>query len=389
MIEPKADMKAIPNAQRAAPHGSQQLVSELTMPIPHTRTRLTSRSTIFIALLSAFGLAAWLVLTILTSGSVTPPGIALISGIFNQWRTSGITGGDLSHTNGYVSGNHQFMTTPLQCDSSGTSSLGTDLSIPSTEVICGDVMVVGANVTVQGEVRGAIQVIGGNAFISGVVTGDITVIGGNISVQTGGKVYGAAHAIGGTVITAPNTIVNNTGNDIQSPHDLTQAPGFNLSIDIGSFWLSLLFWMSAALGLTALTPEMIGHVRYTIRRRFFLSGIIGAILALAAGIVSVALVFTCLGIPLALAIAVVTWFGWVVGTVGLGAWLGSALFGGSRSSHPPSLIVSAILGVLILSILKAIPVAGPFIGYLAGAIALGATTLTLLSARRISYTHLR
>ena len=265
--------------------------------------------------------------------------------------------------------------------------MGSDLIVSPLKVICGDVLVVGANAMTQGEVRGSIQVIGGNAVISGSVTGDITVIGGNISVQPGGRVYGAAHAIGGSVITAPNAIVNNTGGDIQIPRDLTQAPGLNASIDVGSFWLSLLFWISAALGLSALAPEMIGHVRYTISRHFALSGVVGALLALATGLVSVALVFTCLGIPLALAIAVAAWFAWVVGTVGLGAWLGGALFSGPRGSHPPSLIVSAMLGVLILCVFKALPVAGPIVGLLSGIVALGSAALTLLSARRVS--HLR
>lgn len=389
MIEPKADMKAIPDTKRATPHGSPQNGTGWVWSRSKAGAPLISRRTRIIALISAFGLITWFILTFITNVSAPQPGASLISGILAQWRASNVNGTGLSQTNGNVSGNLPRLATPLQCDSTGTSSIGTDLSIPPTEVICGDVLVIGANVTVQGEVRGSIRVIGGNAIISGVISSDITVIGGNISVQTGGRVYGAAHAIGGTVVAAPNTIVNNTGSDIQQPHDWTQAPGFNVSIDIGAFWLSLLFWISAALGLTALAPEMIGHVRYTVRQRLALSGIIGAILALAAGVVSVALVFTCLGIPLALAIAAAVWFAWVVGTVGLGAWLGSALFGGSRSSHPPSLILSAVFGVLILTVLKALPVAGPFIGYLTGSIALGAAMLTLLSARRISYARPR
>jgi len=44
---------------------------------------------------------------------------------------------------------------------------------------------------------------------------------------------------------------------------------------------------------------------------------------------------------------------------------------------------------LILAALKALPVVGPFIGLLTGAVALGGAMLTLLSARRSPHAHLR
>jgi hypothetical protein len=113
-----------------------------------------------------------------------------------------------------------------------------------------------------------------------------------------------------------------------------------------------------------------------------LSGALGAIGATVAAIVAIALVFTCLGIPLAALIAVAAWAAWVVGTVGVGAWLGAVLFGGPMKSRQPSLMVSALLGATILCVLKALPVAGAIIGFLVGAVALGAALLALLSARR-------
>ena len=58
------------------------------------------------------------------------------------------------------------------------------------------------------------------------------------------------------------------------------------------------------------------------------------------------------------------------------------MFGGPGGHRQPSLRVSAILGVIILCVLKALPVAGAIIGIVAGMVALGAAMLTLLSARR-------
>jgi hypothetical protein len=391
MIEPTTSMK--PNS---GPEDNISLISRppiagLTPSNSRASVQRSSHSKLLNALISACGLLAWLSLTVLSTGSLALPGFSAITQASTQWRPQETLGTGIgsSHASSYMSGELPYITKPLQCDSAGTSSIGATLLIPPNEVVCGDALVVGANATIQGEIRGSLRVIGGNASISGSVTQDVTVIGGDISVQPGGGIYGSAHAIGGSVNTAPSAIVNNIGNDIQEPRDLTRTPGFNMTIDIGSFWLSLLFWISAALGLSALAPEMIGHVRFTISHHLALSGIVGALLALASVIASIALVFTCLGIPLALAIIVAGWFAWVVGTVGLGAWLGEALLGRSGSSHSSSLIVSAILGVVILSLLKILPVAGPIIGLVTGAIALGAATLSLLSARRASFARHR
>lgn len=128
---------------------------------------------------------------------------------------------------------------------------------------------------------------------------------------------------------------------------------------------------------------MIGRVRHTISRHAALSGATGAILALVAVLLAIIMVVTCIGIPIALLIAIAVWSAWVVGTVGLGAWIGSVIFGGPRST--PSLVISSVLGVLVLSVLKELPIAGPLIGLLAGAIALGGAALTMFSARRYAY----
>jgi hypothetical protein len=263
--------------------------------------------------------------------------------------------------------------------------MGSSLIVSPTDIVCGDVLVAGGNLNLQGEVRGSVQVLGGNADVSGVVTGDITVIGGNLTLQPGATVSGVAHEIGGSLTVASGAHLAGTGPNLGEPADIARAPGLNLSVDAGSFWLSLLFWLSAAIGLSAVAPEMVGRVRYTISHHVALSGVMGVISGFVALVGAVILVITCIGIPLALLIAVAAWFAWVVGTVGLAAWLGSVVFGGPR--HSPSLIVSSTLGVLALSLLKELPVAGPIIGVLAGMVAVGGATLTMLSARRYPYGH--
>jgi hypothetical protein len=141
--------------------------------------------------------------------------------------------------------------------------------------------------------------------------------------------------------------------------------------------------------LTAFVPEAVGHVRYTIARRFLLSGVTGAVIGFVGVLLGAALFLTCLGIPVTLAIALAMWLAWVVGTVAFGSWLGASLLRGMRHNHEPSLMASTLLGVLLLSLLKALPIAGPVVSVIVGCVALGAASLTLLSARRVSYARLR
>ncbi|HEX9035573.1 MAG TPA: polymer-forming cytoskeletal protein [Ktedonobacterales bacterium] len=342
------------------------------------RRRPTGRIVAFgVTLVSLSGLLVWATLSISTLGRVMP--FALAQGTDLTWfNWSAPT------TSARATGmsRHDVSASALACDSSGLSSFGSNVTIGAPQDVCGDVLVVGANATVQGELRGSLQVIGGNATISGVVTGAVYVVGGNLAVLSGARIFGAAHVVGGSLVVAPGASVNSAWNDLQTPHDFTRPPGLNVSIDIGSLWLSLLFWLSAALGVTFFAPEMVGRVRYTVAHHAVLSGLTGAAVGVIGGILAIALVFTCVGIPLSILIAIFAWVAWVVGTVGLGAWIGALLFGGPGGARQTSLMASSLLGVTILCILKALPVAGTIIGLISGAVALGASVLTLLSARR-------
>lgn len=340
------------------------------------------RAAIILSLVSIGGMLAWIGLSFLRIGAATPPGAAWLINSWSSLSSWSWSSLPVTSPRATVAASGPAQAHPLQCGSSGLSSIGSALTIRPEEVVCGDVLVIGGDADVEGEIRGSLQVIGGNTTVAGIVTGDISDVGGDITVQGGGRVDGATHAIGGSVLIAPDAIVRDVGTDIQGPRDLTRPPGLSFSIDVGAFWLSLLFWLSATLGITLFAPEMVGQVRYTVSRHFLLSGTIGALSAIVAGVIAVALVFTCIGIPIALLIAVTAWAGWVVGAVGVGAWLGSLLFGGPGKSRQPSLMASALLGSTILCVIKALPVLGEIVGVVVGAVALGAAILTLLSARR-------
>lgn len=356
---------------------------------PRSVARHAGRSSALLVALSVVGLGAWAALSLLATGAVNLPGSQAISSASSGWRswatsaTSASTTTGATNVTGHIRGALQPLN-PMACSSAGENVVGANLTIPATEVVCGAVLVTGGNLNIAGEVRGSVQEIGGNTVISGIVTGDVTVIGGDLTVRPGATISGATHDVGGTItVDSGVRLVRGTDPNLLTPTDTAHAPGLNFNVDAGSFWLGLLFWMSATLGLCVVAPEMVGRVRYTISRHAALSGLMGVVFGLIALIVAMVLIFTCIGIPLALLLAVAVWFGWVVGTVGLGAWIGSIIFGGPR--HTPSLVISSLLGVVVLTLLKEAPFAGPVITWLAGAIALGGATLTFLSARRAPY----
>lgn len=390
MIEPTTPPISSLLARRDVTRADQQVdPHDHIDPVGVIHPRAGRRFKVSAALASATGLTLWLLITLLTGKLLTQPATSGIASLFARWNVPGVVTAMAPQIGGPMQQSATAARGALTCDSSGESAVGADLIVPQNQTVCGDVLVVGGRQQTLGEVRGSIQVIGGDAVIAGVVTGNVTVIGGNIQVESSGHISGAAHALGGTVSVSPYASVGSVGADIQMPRDMGRPPGFNFSIDVGSFWLSLMFWISASLGLTALAPEAIGHVRFTVSHHFARSALAGFIIALVAGLLSVALIFTCLGIPVAVAIGVAGWLAWVVGTVGVGAWLGEVVFGSPHRSRPPSLLTSAVLGVVILSLLKATPIVGPVIGMLVGMVALGAATLTLLSARRATYARLR
>jgi hypothetical protein len=247
-------------------------------------------------------------------------------------------------------------------------------------------------VDVQGHVQGSAQAIGGSVTISGEVDGDVTAVGGDITVRPGALTRGNLDSIGGRVIVESGAVVEatatNTDTSWYSGHRAlrtfhTVPPG------TASFLLGLLFWVSASVGLTTFVPESVGHVRYTIARRMMVSGVAGAVVGLVGALLAVALFLTCLGIPVTLVIALAMWLAWVIGTVAFGSWLGASFLRGLRHGHDSSLFASTLLGVILLCLLKALPVAGTVVSLFVGCVALGAAALTLLSARRVSYARLR
>lgn len=367
------------------PTSPQQAIPPLTPPSSRNRA-LIPFGRIVVRAIALVGLLVWAYFT-------TPQVFAFASQYANAPLASVSTWSGLLGSAPAPSASAQLSANaPYACSSGNASAVGQNLVVPQGTWICGDAMEVGGNLTVLGHVQGSAEAVGGNVTIAGEVDGDVTAVGGDILVQPRAVTHGHLNAIGGQVVVASGALVDqvamNPGSALTSHHNVAARFHSNPS-EAASFWLGILFWVCAALGLVTFAPEAVGHVRFTIARRFVVSGVAGGIIGLVGVVVGAVLFVTCLGIPITLMIALALWLAWVVGTVAFGSWLGASFLHGLWRRNDTSLLASTVLGVVLLSLLKSLPVAGTIVSLLVGCVALGASTLTLLSARRVSYAHLK
>jgi hypothetical protein len=107
----------------------------------------------------------------------------------------------------------------------------------------------------------------------------------------------------------------------------------------------------------------------------------GVLCAIFGAILAVGLVFTCVGIPVALLIAVSLVVASVIGTIALGLWLGERLLGQTANSRRAS-VFPALVGVTLLALAQTVPCVGDIVTVLTSCTGLGASLLAVLYARR-------
>ena len=267
------------------------------------------------------------------------------------------------------------------CASGSRTVWGDSLTVASTDQLCGNVDVYGGDATIDGQVEGNVTVVGGSAIINGAVSGNVTAVGGNITLGRFANVGGNVDALGGDVQKAPTAIV---GGNIEHGFTFQGFAPLSWLGFTGGFlvrWWNLLYWGLAAALAAVFFPRQLRNVRAVVRREPVVSLGVG-VAALVVGIVAALMLFiTCIGIPVALALVIVMWLAWMLGTVAIGLWIGEGLLrlGGSPDRSP---VLASVMGVLLLTLCESIPCAGGVLSLVAGFTGLGASALALLQTRR-------
>lgn len=292
-----------------------------------------------------------------------------------------------------LAGTAVFLTCPSDAwadNGSATSSdaqkvaIFEDVTIGPDEV-WDNVIVVGGDVLVEGAVENALVVVGGDLTLGPQATvgtrggsEDAVIVSvlGDLVVEPGGQVLGRTVDVAGSISGTMN--------------DLFVDPVFrtwSVNSIISWVWSTVLLLLAGVIAAAA-ARRQVATVSDRVRGRFLSSlgwGALGAIIIVP--IVTVILIATVVGIIVAIP--------WVVvglpvmslfGLAAVGAALGRLVLG-SRTDDRGTLIAATVIGLLIISVLRWIPVGGAVILFLLWLAGFGATYVSIwawLRGRRAS-----
>jgi hypothetical protein len=250
-----------------------------------------------------------------------------------------------------------------------------------------------------GESWDNVVVVGGDAVIEGTVRNGVVVVGGNLTVRAGASIghSPSGHPDDAAIVTVfgkltiePGAVVSGRVVDIAGGASGALHAVFVDPIVQPWRWDSILGWILStvflalvALIIAAIAPRQVAFVRDRARRHFFSSlgwGVLGAVIFVP--LVTIILIVTLIGIPV-----VVPWLGIVLpvmllfGFVAIGAVVGRLILG-KREDQRAQVMLAAIMGVVILSVIRWIPFAGAIIIFLAFLLGFGATYTAIWEWRR-------
>ncbi|MBC5808522.1 MAG: hypothetical protein ACR2KS_03035 [Candidatus Eremiobacter antarcticus] len=262
-----------------------------------------------------------------------------------------------------------------------------------------DLVVFGGDQTVkEGQVvHGDLVVLGGNADVYGQVEGDAVCIGGHIYIAPQGAVLGSLVSLGGSIdnesTTAPHA---RRASPTPMPEPTEQpevAPATPVPVPMhvhrhmgSSFWqhwtsfivMDALFVLLAFLLFPLRTRSTIDHlIEYPL-----MAAVVGFFSPVIFVLMAVALCITVIGIPLLPLLAIVAFLGYLVGKAALAAIIGDRLFQVAKA-EPPKPVVGMLVGLLILVVISTTGWLGVVFYWVIMALALGAALYAMTRTAQI------
>ena len=244
-----------------------------------------------------------------------------------------------------------------------------------------------------------VVVVGGDVLIEGTVSDHVVVVGGDVTVRRGASVGQDLNASGndaaivcvfGKLTVEPGASVSGRAVDVAAGSsgvlrnavvDPVVRPWTLVSVIL---WIaSTIFIVIVAVIATAIAPRQVAFVGRRARRHSFSSlgwGILG--LFIGVPLVTILLLVTIVGIIVAvpwffIGVPVVLLFGYV----SVGALLGRLILGGDDARRG-RVMLAAVIGVVILSVLRWVPFVGSIVVALALLMGFGATFTAIWEWRR-------
>ncbi len=258
-------------------------------------------------------------------------------------------------------------------------TMGSNVVIAAGEQV-GNVVTMGGNATIDGDVLGDVMTMGGNVVVRGHVTGDLVTLGGNATLADGAAIDGEVATMGGNLDRSAGARVGSIA-DASSFHaevapstPLDDLAALVFSIVEGAVTFFLLFLLGLALSGGA--PERFTALKVVLAREPVQVGLKGLGAAALAVVVGILLAITIVGIPLTIALAIACCIASYIGLAAVAAVIGLVLPIPQLKDRPVHQLGA---GVFTLYVASLVPGAGGIALAIASVLGLGALLRTRLS----------
>ena len=271
---------------------------------------------------------------------------------------------------------------------------GTDYTVEAGRDT-GDVVIVGGSVTVQGHTRDLVVLFGTARLAStAVVDGDMVVIGGNASVESGAVANGDLVVVGGA-LESPADFVARGEQVILGSAPIGEwlrrvLPWLTRGLLWGRLIVPDLAWVWAVAGLVLLLyvginvvfSAPVGAATQVLSDKTLTAFLVGLLVLLATGPVTVLLAVTVVGIAVIPFVWCALFLAGLLGKVAAVRWLGSNL---AREASPATWVASTrsvVIGFVVLCLVYMVPLLGLVTWVSLGVLGMGAAALAFVSGLR-------
>jgi len=228
-----------------------------------------------------------------------------------------------------------------------------------------NIITFGGNVLIEGKVEEDIVAFGGSIVVKGEVKGCIMGIGSKITLDSTAIIRGDVYSIGGELNKEPGCVVEGDTVYFKTSEDISKFLKDILSIS----WIPLFqlfnlvmffFWFLLSIVLAAMLPRQISFSSSQIKKSFwpiFGIGLLSIIIYIGVTVFSALLSFILIGIPLLFFFVALGLPIQAFGRVVLFYFLGESLLKAFRR-HKISPLVAVILGLVLATIIRFIPILG-------------------------------
>lgn len=244
---------------------------------------------------------------------------------------------------------------------------GEDIMIEEGEVVSGDLVV-----------------FGGDAVIAGTVEGNATVLGGDVELKSTAEIDGELTVLGGRIEREPGAEVKEgvTSGRKFFPQrafwiDPTAWFGFSLLFN----FLTLLGTLALGAIVVALLPDHSEKIALFIAQEPWQAVGVGFLALLLVIPAIVLLAITIIGIPLIPLFILSVIVAYIYGYIAASLLIGKRIFEVSKASTSTP-IAEAVVGILVVGLLRFIPFVGGLVALIVGLLGFGAVLLTKFGTGR-------